>query len=58
MHLWDDCNMAMQFFFWGGGGVGVNKMHYGLCRNGEFATLETRKKLGRVKFRKDFWDCY
>ena len=23
-----------------------------------FATLETRKKLGQVNFRKDFWDCY
>ena len=23
-----------------------------------FATLETRKKLGRVNFCKDFWDCY
>ena len=21
-------------------------------------TLETRRKLGRVNFRKDFWDCY
>ena len=24
----------------------------------QFATLETRKKLGRVYIRKDFWDCY
>ena len=24
----------------------------------QFATLETRGKLGRVNFRKDFWDCY
>ena len=23
-----------------------------------FATLETRKKLGQVNFRKDFWYCY
>ena len=23
-----------------------------------FATLETRRELGRVDFRKDFWDCY
>ena len=23
-----------------------------------FVTLETRKKLGRVNFGKDFWDCY
>ena len=22
------------------------------------ATLETRKRLGRVIFRKDFWECY
>ena len=22
------------------------------------STLEIRKKLGRVSFRKDFWDCY
>ena len=22
-----------------------------------FASLETRRKLGRVEFRKDFWDC-
>ena len=52
----------MVFFFGGGGGGGgggeVNKMHYGLCKNGEFATLETRRELGQVKFRKDFWDCY
>ena len=27
-------------------------------RNGPFATLKTRRKLGRVSFRKDFWDCY
>ena len=28
----------MHFFFvWGGGGVGgVDKVHYGLCENGEF----------------------
>ena len=41
---WDDCNtqeklqtMVTQiFFFWGGGGgEGLNKMHYGLCENGE-----------------------
>ena len=23
-----------------------------------FATLKTRGELGRVNFRKDFWDCY
>ena len=23
-----------------------------------FATLETRWSLGRVEFRKDFWDCH
>ena len=22
------------------------------------ATLETKRKLGRVNYRKDFWDCY
>ena len=55
--------MVMQFFvclfvcFFVGGG-GVNKMHYGLCKNGKFATLETRRELGRYNFRKDFWDCY
>ena len=45
----DDCNtpekletMVMQFylfiFFWGGGGgvEGINKVHYGLCENGEY----------------------
>ena len=25
--------------------------------HGLFAALETRRKLGRVNFRKDFWDC-
>lgn len=24
----------------------------------EFVTLETTRKLGRVNFRKDAWDCY
>ena len=24
----------------------------------ELIALETRRKLGRVNFRKDFWDCY
>ena len=33
------------------------KMHYPLCENGEFSTLKTRR-LDRVIFRKDFWDCY
>ena len=23
-------------FFWGGGGGGGNKVHYGLCENGEY----------------------
>ena len=23
-----------------------------------FATLDTRRRLGQVNFRKDFWDCY
>ena len=23
-----------------------------------FVTLEPRKKIGRVTFSKDFWDCY
>ena len=23
-----------------------------------FATLETRRRLGRISFRQDFWDCY
>ena len=27
-------------------------------QTGQVATLETRRKLGWVKFRKDFWDCY
>ena len=49
------CGYAM-FFFSGGGEV--NKMHCGVYKNCEFATLETRRELGRVKFRKDFWDCY
>ena len=26
-------------------------------QNGQFATIETTRKLGRVNFRKDFWDC-
>ena len=25
---------------------------------GKYASLETRENLGRVNFRKDFWDCY
>ena len=24
----------------------------------QFITLEASRKLGRVNFRKDFWDCY
>ena len=40
---WDNCDtqeklatMVMPIFFWGGGGgVGVNKVHYGLCEDGE-----------------------
>ena len=41
----------------GRGGEGVGGFH---CSNGvrSFATLGTRVKLGRVDFRKDFWDCY
>ena len=31
---------------------------YGIFWSGQFATLETRRKLGRVHFRKDFWDGY
>ena len=50
------CNLI---FFGGGGGRGwVNKMHCGVYKNCEFATLETQRELGRVKFRKDVWDCY
>ena len=31
--------MVMKIFFWGGGeGGGVDKVHYGLCENGEFLT--------------------
>ena len=26
--------------------------------NNLFATLQTRRELGRVNFHKDFWDCY
>ena len=51
--------MQFNFFFLGGGGRGwVNKMHCGVYKNCEFATLETQRELGRVKFRKDVWDCY
>ena len=37
--------MVMQFFFLGGGGGGgINKVHYGLCENGEYLkdTLQFR----------------
>ena len=41
----------------GEGDWGIGGFH---CSNGvrSFATLGTRGKLGRVDFRKDFWDCY
>ena len=29
------CSHVFFFFFWGGGGGG-NKVHYGLCENGEY----------------------
>ena len=40
------------------GGAGIKKVHYGLCERSEYATSKIRRKLGRVKFRKDLWDCY
>ena len=30
----------------------------GIVSNRAIATLKTRKELGRVDYRKDFWDCY
>ena len=30
------CSHVFLFFFWGGGGGGGNKVHYGLCENGEY----------------------
>ena len=35
---------------------GLSAKKHGHSR--EVATLETRRRLGRVNFRKDFWDCY
>ena len=35
-------NFGIFFFFWGGGG-GVNKVHSGLCENGE-STKKKKKK--------------
>ena len=42
----------------GGGGAGIKKVHYGLCERSEYATSKIGRKLCRVKFRKDLWDCY
>ena len=56
---WDDCNtlekletVIIQIL------GGINKVHYGLCERSEYATLKIGRKLGRVKFREDLWDCY
>ena len=50
---WDDRytqekleTMVMQIFlvsFWGGGG-GLNKVHYGLCENGELPLMTLQAK--------------
>ena len=34
-------NVYAIFFFFGGGGEGINKVYYGLCKNGEFSTKTT-----------------
>ena len=51
---WDDRytqekleTMVMQIFlvsFWGGGGGGLNKVHYGLCENGELPLMTLQAK--------------
>ena len=50
-------NPGNEVVFLVGEGRGVGGFH---CSNGvrSFATLGTTVKLGRVDFRKDFWDCY
>ena len=34
----------LLFLFWGAGGGGLNKVHYGLCENGELPLMTLQAK--------------